>query len=56
MVEKGSLKGNTLRDLTIEFKENFLGKSVYEKFGEEFPLLIKFIDAKNTLIYSGTSK
>jgi mannose-6-phosphate isomerase len=49
VVEKGSLKGNTLRDLTMEFKEDFLGKSVYEKFGEEFPLLIKFIDAKTPL-------
>ena len=49
VVEKGILKGNTLRDLTIEFKEDFLGKLVYEKFGEEFPLLIKFIDAKTPL-------
>ena len=49
VVAKGVLKGNTLRDLTIEFKEDFVGKTVYEKFGEEFPLLIKFIDAKTPL-------
>ena len=49
VVAEGSLKGNTLRDLTIEFKEDFVGKTVYEKFGEEFPLLIKFIDAKTPL-------
>ncbi len=49
VVAEGSLKGNTLRDLTNEFKEDFVGKTVYEKFGEEFPLLIKFIDAKTPL-------
>ena len=49
VVAKGSLKGNTLRDLTMEFKGDFVGEAVYEKFGEEFPLLIKFIDAKTPL-------
>ena len=49
MVEKGVLKGKTLRDLTRAFKGDFVGKAVYEKFGEEFPLLIKFIDAKTPL-------
>ena len=56
VVAKGGLKGNTLRDLTMEFKGDFVGKAVYEKFGEEFPLLIKFIDAKTPLINSGSSK
>ena len=49
VVANGSLKGNTLRDLTMEFKGDFVGEAVYEKFGEEFPLLIKFIDAKTPL-------
>lgn len=49
LVEEGSLKGKSLRDLTNKFKGDFVGNAVYEKFGEEFPLLIKFIDAKTPL-------
>ncbi len=49
VVSEGALKGKTLRDLTNEFKGGFVGNAVYEKFGEEFPLLIKFIDAKTPL-------
>lgn len=49
IVEEGSLQGKTLRELTLQFKGDFVGNAVYEKFGEEFPLLIKFIDAKTPL-------
>ncbi len=49
VVADGDLKGKSLRDLTNEFKGDFVGNAVYEKFGEEFPLLIKFIDAKTPL-------
>lgn len=49
VVAQGTLKGKTLRDLIKEFKGDFVGKAVYEKFGEDFPLLIKFIDAKTPL-------
>ena len=49
IVSEGDLAGKTLRDLINEFKGDFVGNSVYEKFGEEFPLLIKFIDAKTPL-------
>ncbi|WP_439132361.1 type I phosphomannose isomerase catalytic subunit [Polaribacter sp.] len=49
VVAEGTLKGKTLRDLTNEFKGDFVGNAVYKKFGEEFPLLIKFIDAKTPL-------
>ncbi|MCF8272209.1 MAG: mannose-6-phosphate isomerase [Flavobacteriaceae bacterium] len=49
VVAEGALKGKTLRDLIIEFKGDFVGQTVYEKFGEDFPLLIKFIDAKTPL-------
>lgn len=48
-VSEGRLKGKTLKDLIREFKGDFVGKSVYETFGEDFPLLIKFIDAKTPL-------
>lgn len=48
-VKSGSLKDYTLKELIKEFKGEFLGKKVYENFGENFPLLIKFIDAKTPL-------
>lgn len=48
-VANGTLKDKTLRELINEFKGDFLGNKVYEIFGSEFPLLIKFIDAKTPL-------
>ncbi|QTD38865.1 class I mannose-6-phosphate isomerase [Polaribacter batillariae] len=49
VVSEGVFKGKTLRDLIKEFKGDFLGDKVYQQFGNEFPLLIKFIDAKTPL-------
>ncbi|TYA84291.1 type I phosphomannose isomerase catalytic subunit [Seonamhaeicola marinus] len=49
LVSNGSLQGKTLKELISTYKGNFVGNAVYEKFGEEFPLLIKFIDAKTPL-------
>jgi mannose-6-phosphate isomerase len=48
-VSEGALKGKTLKDLIKVCQEDFVGKSVYENFGTDFPLLIKFIDAKTPL-------
>ena len=48
-VLEGDFKGYTLKQLIAEFKGAFLGESVYQKFGDAFPLLIKFIDAKTPL-------
>jgi mannose-6-phosphate isomerase len=45
----GALIGKTLKELINEYKGDFVGNAVYEKFGNEFPLLIKFIDAKTPL-------
>ncbi|WP_299108587.1 type I phosphomannose isomerase catalytic subunit [uncultured Tenacibaculum sp.] len=49
VVSKGSLKGKSLKDLTKLYTTDFLGNKVYQKFGNQFPLLIKFIDAKEKL-------
>jgi mannose-6-phosphate isomerase len=49
VVAAGSLQGKTLQDLIKEYKGAFLGKAVYEQFVNDFPLLIKFIDAKTPL-------
>ncbi|WP_438988704.1 type I phosphomannose isomerase catalytic subunit [Polaribacter sp.] len=48
-VINGNLKGYTLQKLINEFGSDFLGKKVYDSFGKNFPLLIKFIDAKTPL-------
>jgi len=49
LVTEGPLKGLTLKQLTKRFKGDFLGETVYTAFGNNFPLLIKFIDAKTPL-------
>ncbi|KYG78690.1 mannose-6-phosphate isomerase type 1 [Roseivirga ehrenbergii] len=48
-VSEGSLKGMTIPEITDMFKEEFVGKKVYQKYGNNFPLLIKFIDAAQDL-------
>ena len=45
----GEDKGKTLNQLVKEQKEKLVGEENYERFGNEFPLLIKFIDAKRDL-------
>ncbi len=49
IVANGLLKGKTLDDLIENYGAGLLGKKVYERFGKSFPLLIKFIDAKEAL-------
>ena len=49
VVSEGDLKGRTLVELINEYKGELIGEHVYEKFGDKFPLLIKFIDANDDL-------
>ena len=49
MVINGHLKGKNLKELISEFKSDLVGENIYSHFGEKFPLLIKFIDAKEAL-------
>lgn len=49
LVANGALKGSSLKELIEEYKEEFVGKKIFEQFGLEFPLLIKFIDANTEL-------
>ena len=49
IVLNGSLKDQSLRALIKQFPEALLGKKVLDRFGQNFPLLIKFIDAKAPL-------
>ncbi|MBW8200525.1 type I phosphomannose isomerase catalytic subunit [Flagellimonas abyssi] len=48
-VSNGDLSGTSLQSLMDEHGEALLGKSVVERFGNDFPILIKFIDAKQDL-------
>lgn len=48
-VAEGFLSGKTLKELSQEYKGELLGNNVYTTFGDKFPLLIKFIDAKTPL-------
>lgn len=45
----GFLEGNDLQELIEVYMGDLVGDKVYEKFGVEFPLLIKFIDANDVL-------
>ena len=41
--------GRSLNQLVLELKDALVGKDNYERFGDEFPLLIKFINAHRDL-------
>ena len=49
VVADGPLTGKTIAQLVKEYKADLVGKHVYENTGDEFPLLIKFIDALSDL-------
>ena len=49
IVAEGPLAGRTITSLAEEYKGALLGDKVYAATGAEFPLLIKFIDARDDL-------
>ena len=49
IVANGPYKGLTLNQLVAKLKDQLVGKENYKRFGDEFPLLIKFIDARQNL-------
>lgn len=49
VVENGDLAGKSLSSILETHKGDLVGKQIYEKFGNEFPLLVKFIDANDDL-------
>ncbi|MBQ6228229.1 MAG: class I mannose-6-phosphate isomerase [Prevotella sp.] len=49
VVSEGEHQGKPLNQLVSEERERLLGADNYRRFGNEFPLLIKFIDAKRDL-------
>jgi mannose-6-phosphate isomerase len=49
IVANGAYKGDSLKDLIDRYPDKILGSSVVKRFGSEFPILIKFIDAADDL-------
>ena len=49
IVANGPLSGTSIQELIDEYPEAMLGRENYKRFGNEFPILIKFIDANKDL-------
>lgn len=49
VVKNGLFQGKSLNDLIEKYPEEILGTRVHEQFGNQFPLLFKFLDAKEDL-------
>lgn len=49
LVSEGPEKGKSLKELAGKYGAELLGRHVMERFGTEFPLLVKFIDAHDDL-------
>lgn len=49
VVENGPLAGRTLTEVMDEYGADLAGRKIFKKYGTEFPLLIKFIDARDNL-------
>lgn len=48
-VANGELKGKSLMELIDDTPNEILGTRVYERFGKQFPLLFKYLDAREDL-------
>ncbi len=49
VVANGNLKNLKLTELIDTYKEELIGEKVFKNFGNKFPLLFKFIDAREDL-------
>jgi len=49
VISNGFLAGNNIEEIIEVYMGDITGDAVYEKFGNEFPLLIKFIEAREDL-------
>jgi mannose-6-phosphate isomerase len=49
VIANGFFKGKSLNELINEFPEEVLGTKVYKQFGKQFPLLFKYLDAREDL-------
>jgi mannose-6-phosphate isomerase len=49
VVANGELKGKSLIEIIDESPNEILGTNVYKRFGNQFPLLFKYLDARENL-------
>lgn len=49
IISNGTLKGISLNEVIDSFPNEVLGTTVFDKFGKQFPLLFKYLDAKTDL-------
>ena len=49
VLANGFYEGKSLNELINEFPEQVLGTKVFERFGKQFPLLFKYLDAREDL-------
>ena len=49
VVANGPCKGMTINELVAQFKEGLVGRWAYWRFGDEFPLLVKYLDVRQPL-------
>jgi len=49
VISNGFLAGNNIEEIIEVYMGDITGDAIYEKFGNEFPLLIKFIEAHEDL-------
>jgi mannose-6-phosphate isomerase len=49
IVANGELKGKSLTELINSFPDEILGTAVHTRFGKQFPLLFKYLDAREDL-------
>lgn len=49
VVSNGVFKGKSIMDIINEAPSELLGSSVYKTFGKQFPLLFKYLDAREDL-------
>ena len=48
-IANGAFAGQLITSVLAEFPNEILGTAVYERFGNQFPLLFKYLDAKEDL-------
>ena len=49
VVSNGFLEGNDINEVVETYLGEFVGDAIYEKFGNEFPILIKLLDVQDRL-------
>lgn len=49
IVANGSFAGQSLNDIVSKYPDDILGVKIHQKFGKQFPLLFKFLDAREDL-------